>query len=86
MGNDYVESSIKFLRISIDKHLSWQKHLSQVSSKIARAMFSIKQIKRILSHAIPRNLYFALIHPHLSYGILVWGNGKQTILREIKVL
>jgi len=42
IGNDCVESSIKFLRISIDEHLSWKKHLSQVNSKISRAMFAIK--------------------------------------------
>ena len=86
IGNHCADSSIKFLGISIDEHLSWQKHLSQVNSKIARAMFAIRQVKHILSRDILRNLYFALIHPHLSYGILVWGNAKQTILSKTKTL
>ena len=61
------------------------KHLSKLSIKIiARAMFVLKQVKHTLSLAILRNLYFALIHPHLSYGILVWKNVKQTILRKTK--
>ena len=27
-------------------------------------------------------LYFALIHPHLSYGILSWGNASETALQH----
>jgi len=51
-------------------------------------MFTIEQVTHILSRAIIRNLYFALIHPHPSYGILVWENANQTILRktEIRIL
>jgi hypothetical protein len=76
--------SIKLIEIIIDEHLSWQKHLAQVNIKIARAMFAIKQVKHILSRDVLRNLYFALIHPHLSSGILE--NAQQTILRKTKTL
>ena len=86
IGNDCTDSSVKFLGITIDEHLTWQKHLAQVNSKISLAMFAIKQVKHILPRDILKNLYFALIHPHLSYGILAWGNANQTILRKTKML
>ena len=33
-----------------------------------------------------RTLYFALIHPHLTYGILAWGNSKATLLNKTDTL
>jgi len=68
IDNDYVESFIKFFGISIDEHLSWQKHLSQVKSKIAELGFLSNNLKHILSHALLRNIYIALFHPQLVYG------------------
>ena len=86
IDNDYVESFIKFFGISIDEHLSWQNHLSQVKSKLAELGFLSNNLKHILSHALLRNIYIALFHPQLVYGLLVWGNAKQTILRKRKIL
>ena len=31
-------------------------------------------------------LYFALIHPHISYGILSWGNAGKTVLQKTTTL
>ena len=31
-------------------------------------------------------LYFAMIHPHISYGILAWGNATQTTLKRTMTL
>lgn len=33
-----------------------------------------------------KTLYFALIHPYINYGILVWGNANQSILKHTVVL
>ena len=48
----------------------------------SRAIFSINQAKNILPYSILRKLYYALIQPHLTYGILAWGNADQSILRK----
>jgi hypothetical protein len=31
-------------------------------------------------------MYFATIHPHLSYGILAWGNASSAILNKTNIL
>ena len=33
-----------------------------------------------------RTLYFALMHPHLSYGIIAWGSADKSITRQTNLL
>ena len=70
ISNNCRESSTKCLGIHIYQFFTWKKHIAQVNSKIARAIFAIKQLKFTMPVEILKTLYFALIHPHISYGIL----------------
>ncbi len=80
IGNNEDEISSKFLGVHFDEHLTWKNHINHVNTKISRALFAIKQIKHILPIASLRTLYYAMIHPHISYGLLAWGNASQTNL------
>ena len=82
IGNNFRESSTKFLGIHIDEFLTWKKHIAQVNSKISRAIFAIKQLKFTMPVEILKTLYFALIHPHIAYGILAWGNARSSVISE----
>jgi hypothetical protein len=66
--------------------LPGKKHLAHVNTKIARAIYSIKQLKHVFPCNNLRTLYFALIHPHISYGILAWGKASPTILKQTEIL
>ena len=57
-----------------------------VNKNISEALFSIKQAKNILPIASLRTLYFVLIEPHLSYGILAWGNANKKTLHKTEML
>jgi len=78
--------SCKFLGITLDENLTFKDHISNINKKISRHLFNIKQIKFTLPKDNLQTLYFALIHPHLTYGILAWGNSKATILRKTETL
>ena len=86
IGNDCTASATKFLGLTIDDSLNWKSHVSAINSKIARAIFAIKQVKHFLPYDSLRTIYYALIHPHLSYGILAWGNAKDSILKKTILL
>ncbi len=86
IDNDCDETSTKFLGIYIDDSLSWKSHIANVNSKISRAIFSIKQVKKFLPYESLRTLYYALVHPHLSYGILAWGNASGSLLNKTILL
>ncbi len=86
IGNDCYEKSTKFLGMYLDENLTWKRHITEVSKKVSRALFSIKQVKHVLPLASLRTLYFALIHPHLSYGLTAWGNADKNIIRPAILL
>ena len=86
IGKNCKETSIKFLGIYIDESLSWKPHISHVNSKISRALFSIKQLKNTFPSSSLLTLYFALIHPHIMYGNLAWGNALPVLLKKTELL
>jgi hypothetical protein len=86
IGSNFCEKSTKFLGLHIDEFLSWKNHLAQVNKKISYALFMIKQAKNFLPVDSLKTLYFALIHPHLTYGILAWGSASSSILHKTIML
>jgi len=86
IGNDCEEKSVTFLGIFIDENLSWKYHMAHVNKRISSALFSIKQVKNILPKDCLRALYFALIHSHICYGILAWGNCTAKTLHRTVIL
>ncbi len=70
----------------MDESLTWKHHIAHIKSKISRALFIIKQVRYILPKESLTTLYFALIHPHLNYGILAWGTANQNVLKSVYIL
>ena len=74
VGNGENEKSTKFLGVWLDENLTWKNHINHVGNKISRAIYMISQVKRILPIESLRTLYFAMIHPHISYNIMTWAD------------
>ena len=70
--------------VYLDEHLTWKSHTSHVhvNAKVSRSIFAVNQIKNILPKSCLRTLYFSLIHPHFSYGLLAWGIASITALKS----
>lgn len=77
-------SSAKFLGIHVDQFLSWNEHISNVSSKVTRSIFS--RVSRLLPSNILLQLYFTLVKPYLVYCNLVWAPNYPTRLRNLNIL
>ena len=80
------DESIKFLRLHLDEHLTWTKHIAAITSKISKSLFAINRVKCALPHCALKTLYFSLVQSHLQYGIQVCGNAstisKVTVLQK----
>nr|CAI5835608.1 unnamed protein product [Callosobruchus analis] len=75
-SNNNVRSteSIKLLGVYIDSSLNWCCHIDKLCAKISSQIFLLRQLKHLLITELLINLYFALIHSNLNYGIILWGN------------
>ena len=63
---------LKYLGIEIDSQLNFKSHIDNVRSKIAKGIKILFRLNKILTSNALLMLYYALVHPHLTYGILIW--------------
>jgi hypothetical protein len=52
-------------------------HIDRTYSKISHNIFIINRLSKILDLNERKMLYFGLIYPLLSYGIVVWGHSAE---------
>lgn len=81
-----LEKHIKYLGVYIDSHLNWKHHIQQTSKKVSRGIGILSKISHFVNTKILKQLYYTLIFPFLTYGILVWGNTYISNLRPLIVL
>ena len=74
----------------MDSTLKWNSHVNHVSLKVSRVIGIMYRLKFIYPQAVLPLLYNALILPHFSYCLLVWGskvfNGHPLHLLQKKAL
>ena len=58
----------------IDDSLSWKHHISFVCSRISRNTGVISKLEYYLSIKQLRQIYYNLIYPYISCGVLTWGS------------
>ena len=76
IGDETIKqvNTAKFLGIIIDDKLSWNAHIDYCKNKLSSGLYAINSAKHILSPKHLKSLYYTLIHPHLTYGLLLWGS------------
>jgi len=79
-------NNIKFLGIMIDDKLTWQKHIEYMRNKISSGLYALNKSKHTLEINHLKSIYYALIHSHLNYGLLLWGSSAKTFLHKIEIM
>ena len=80
------EFCIRYLGILIDSHLNWKHHVECIVKKIRRSIGILSKLRYYVGLDILLSLYYALIYPFLTYGIIIWGNTYKTTLQPIFIL
>ena len=80
------KDNVKFLGITIDKHLTWNQHVNNISISIAKGIGSLYKVKNYLLEDSLLMIYNTLILPYLNYCNIVWGNCHKTKLNHILLL
>ena len=76
-------TSIKFLGVLLDEHLSWKNHISVVENKISKNIGILYRAKNIVSKDGLKTLYFSFVHSYLNYGNIAWGSTTRTKLKKL---
>ena len=80
------EDSIKYLGIHIDFYLNWKSQMFYISKKIKRSIGIICKLRFYVTLPVLIQLYYSLIYPFLTYGIIIWGNTYMTTLHPLTLL
>lgn len=86
-GVELVSSDcVKFLGLFIDKCFSWTNHIDHVKSKLLSGIFLLRRLSVYFDIETLRRVYFGVIYPFISYGLLLWGCTFNCHVKKIFVL
>ena len=80
------EQSINYLGIMIDANLNWQPQIHHIVKKIKRSIGLLSKIRHYVNEKLLVSLYYSLIYPYLTYGIVAWGHTYASTLNPIFLL
>ena len=78
------KSNIKYLGVILDDQLNWTHHLKHVNNKLIKNTGIICKLRHLLNLKTLKQIYYNLIYPYLTYGLLSWGNNYRTKLTKIE--
>ena len=70
----------------IDKKVNSQNHIQTIKSKLPRSVEISYGLKSVLPREALGKIYFALLHPHLLYGLVAWGSTFLTYMSKLESL
>ena len=59
--------------VIIDERLDWKNHIDICKNKLSSGIYAINLFKNAMPTIQLKTLYYTLIHPYLTYGVLLWG-------------
>ena len=71
-------SSMNFLGITLDSSLNWEDHVDKVAFKVNKGIFAIRRLRDGVNLDVLKQVYFAMIHSHLSYGTILWAHSNES--------
>ena len=84
--NDYDikrSSSIKFLGVLVDEHLSWTDHINILENKLSKNLGLLYKSKHFLNANGMKSLYYSFFHSYLNYGNIAWCSSSVTKIKKL---
>ena len=78
-----TSNNVKYLGIHIDSKLTFQYHIKSIENKLSKAVGILSKLKSALTQNSLLKIYYALVHPHLLYGITIWGSTYSSYIDKI---
>lgn len=71
-------SSIKYLGVLLDEHLTWLPHISLLSSRIRKLIWIFKKLRHLMDQSLLTSTYVAICQSVLTYCIPAWGGAYKS--------
>ena len=81
-----LSSSLKYLGVLLDEHLSWNQHISDLCLKLTRANSALSKIRHYVPVDILLKVYHAIFDSHLSYACQLWAQSETVNTRRVLIL
>ena len=78
--------SYKYLGLHFDEKLNWNNHLQHISTKIAKACGVLAKLRHCVPIQTLVDVYNALVHSYIRYGVLLWGSASDAALKPLCTL
>ena len=79
-------NSSKFLGVYIDQHLTWNDHISNISTKVAKNIGILARVSYLLPSRVLHTLYYSLVYPYLTYCNIAWASNYSSRLNRLSIL
>jgi len=76
----------RYLGVIIDEKLKWTDRITYVYNKLIKFVGIFYKLRDKLPSQILKNIYYAFVHPHILYGIELYGNTCPTYLDRLHKL
>ena len=75
-----------YLGVILDKRLNFQLHILCLEKRVSRSVGIFSKLRLLFLSSTLLLLYHALVHPHLLYGLPIWGSTFKTYLNKPQIL
>ena len=79
-------SSIKFLGVMLDDHISWNDHIRTVEIRLAKNIGLLNQASYVLDEHFLKTIYFSYINSYLYYANIAWASAYVIKLKKMHLL
>ena len=83
-------SHVKYVGLTLDEHLTFERHIKLLNAKLKRANNLIAISRHYLTKELILQIYFGQFYSHLTYGCQIWGQNEskleQTIILHKKAI
>ena len=76
-------STTKFLGVTLDDGLDWKEHINDVYLNILKYTSILYKLRCKVPSQIIRNIYYAIVHPKILYGVEIYANTCSSYLNNL---
>ena len=77
---------VKFLGITVDNKLSWNKHITSVCNKVNRMSGILYLTRHLLNKEALRHVYHTLVYPNIIYCSTIWSSVPTSKIKPLIIV